>query len=115
MTQHSDKSPGPEELRQQVERTRAELGRTVEALAAKADVKARAREKAAEVGEHAARTAGELKAAAARFLHRTHDGTPGPVRQRTAQGAQLARDNRTVVLVAAGVVLVAWLVLRRKD
>ncbi|MFJ4487349.1 DUF3618 domain-containing protein [Streptomyces longwoodensis] len=92
MTQHSDKSPGPEELRERVERTRAELGRTVQALAAKADVKARAREKAAEAGRHASRTVGELK----------------------AQGVQLARDNRTVLLVAAGVVLVTWLALRRK-
>ena len=44
---------GPDELRDQVERTRAELGRTVEALAAQADVKARVKGKAAEVKEEA--------------------------------------------------------------
>lgn len=39
----------PAEVREQVERTRAELGETVQALADKADVKARAKEKTAEV------------------------------------------------------------------
>ena len=34
----------PEALRREIEQTRAELGETVEALAAKADVKARAQE-----------------------------------------------------------------------
>jgi hypothetical protein len=38
---------GPDELRRQIARTRAELGDTVEALAAKADVRARAREQVA--------------------------------------------------------------------
>ncbi|WP_438272125.1 DUF3618 domain-containing protein [Streptomyces antibioticus] len=41
-----DERQTPEELRGRVEATREELGRTVEALAAKTDVKARAREKA---------------------------------------------------------------------
>ncbi|MFF2655147.1 DUF3618 domain-containing protein [Streptomyces sp. NPDC058045] len=40
------KAATPEELRAQVEQTRAELGRTVEALAAKADVRALAHQKA---------------------------------------------------------------------
>ncbi len=37
-----------QELTEEIERTRAELGDTVEALAAKADVKARAQEKVAD-------------------------------------------------------------------
>ena len=41
----------PEELRREIEQTRAELGETVEALAAKADVKARAHEAADDVRE----------------------------------------------------------------
>jgi hypothetical protein len=51
----------PEELREQVERTRAELGDTVEALAAKTDVKTRAHDKAAELKGQAAAKAGKLK------------------------------------------------------
>lgn len=39
----------PEQLRQDIERTREELGETVEALIAKADVKARARERVGEL------------------------------------------------------------------
>jgi len=41
----------PEALRHDIERTRSELGETIEALAAKADVKARAHEAAEEVRE----------------------------------------------------------------
>lgn len=41
----SGSSPSPEELRKQVEGTREELGRTVQALASKADGKAIAQEK----------------------------------------------------------------------
>ncbi|MFJ7591220.1 DUF3618 domain-containing protein [Streptomyces sp. NPDC097617] len=62
--------PTPAALREQIERTRDELGRTVEALAAKADVKAQATEKAARVTgrirggiEHAATPRAERTAA----------------------------------------------------
>lgn len=41
----------PEQLRQEIERTREELGETVEALIAKADVKARTRERVGEISE----------------------------------------------------------------
>lgn len=48
---HADAAAGPpddvQELRQEIEQTREELGETVEQLVAKADVKARARDKAA--------------------------------------------------------------------
>lgn len=39
----------PDEIRKDIERTREQLGETVEALAAQTDVKRRAREKAADV------------------------------------------------------------------
>ena len=47
-------SGSPEELREDIERTRQELGETVEALAAKADVKGQARQKASQIKEQAA-------------------------------------------------------------
>lgn len=57
-------APTPDELREQVETTREQLGVTVEALAAKADIRARAQDRAAAVkgqvrdtADHAARTA----------------------------------------------------------
>ncbi len=50
--------------RAEVERTREELGETVEALAYKADVKARAKDKAGEVKAKAAETVEQVKAKA---------------------------------------------------
>jgi hypothetical protein len=43
----------PEHVRQEIEETREDLGDTVEALAAKADVKARTQERAEELGQQA--------------------------------------------------------------
>ncbi|WP_329459710.1 DUF3618 domain-containing protein [Streptomyces sp. NBC_01497] len=99
---HDDVTSGAEtaesmdELRAEVEDTRARLGSTVEALAAKTDVVARAKEKAA-----------ALKG-------RVQDSTPEPLREKAQQARSLARRNRTPVLAAgAGAVLVAALAVRR--
>ena len=48
---------GPDELRRQIELTRTRLGDTVEELAAKADVKARARERVQSVRQRVPREA----------------------------------------------------------
>ena len=48
--------PTVEELRAEIKQTRADLGETVQALAAKADVKARAREQVEVARERAAET-----------------------------------------------------------
>ena len=45
-----------EELQQEIEQTRQQLGQTVDELAAKTDVKARARAKATEVSERVRRS-----------------------------------------------------------
>lgn len=45
----SPEERSPEQIRAEIDKTRAELGDTVEALAEKTDVKARAKAKAAEV------------------------------------------------------------------
>jgi uncharacterized protein YjbJ (UPF0337 family) len=50
-----------EALVRDIERTRQELGETVQALAAKADVKARAHDKAAEVKDQVTAKAGQVK------------------------------------------------------
>ncbi|MGW3988675.1 DUF3618 domain-containing protein [Streptomyces sp. NPDC004830] len=104
----------PHQVRDQVERTRQELGRTVEALAAKTDIRGRAQEKAAEVKEQAAAKAGELKAEAVRATSRVQDKLPDPVRAQAARGTRLARDNRTVLLAAAGAGVALWLLCRKK-
>lgn len=79
---------GPDEIRAEIEQTREELGHTVEALAAKADVKARAQEKTA-----------ELKAKAGEKL----DGTKQQLQQKGPKPA-----------LAAGLAVAFGLLLRRR-
>jgi len=69
-TSHDQTPPADvDELRDEIEQTRAELGETVEALAAKADVKARLKETAEEKKEQlrdgAAETAAKIQQGAA--------------------------------------------------
>jgi Protein of unknown function (DUF3618) len=49
------------EIQQEIERTRERLGETVDELAARADVKARARAKAAEMKTRAAEVSGRVR------------------------------------------------------
>ena len=71
MTAEQENTSGPAadaELREDIERTREQLGETVEALAAKTDVKARARKKVSQAKEQAtARAAAAQEQAAARI------------------------------------------------
>ncbi len=71
------------ELQQEIERTRERLGETVEELAAKADVKARAQAKAAETKARAQAKAAETKARAqakaaevSGWIRQTQEGQP---------------------------------------
>ncbi|MFE6910785.1 DUF3618 domain-containing protein [Streptomyces erythrochromogenes] len=112
MTQEPDgPRPGagaatPDELRAQVERTRDELGQTIEALAGKADVKAQAKEKTAQVAdlfhEKAAHTARLVK-----------DATPDPVLDTAGRAATAARAHPKPLLVAGCAALVVFLLVRR--
>jgi hypothetical protein len=87
----------PEELRQEIAQTRAELGATVEALAHKADVKARAHETAEEVRE------------------RVHGAVDSVAYQMGRQRERIARlDPRVRVgLIALAAGLVALFVVRK--
>jgi Protein of unknown function (DUF3618) len=92
----SEQTGDAEQLREEIERTRELLGETVEQLAAKVDVKGRARAKATELAGQVTRQAkstvaqGRVRAAQAR-----------------KQGAETARTNRVPVSAAAGGVLLA--------
>jgi ElaB/YqjD/DUF883 family membrane-anchored ribosome-binding protein len=69
-------SDDPDAIRADIERTREELGDSVEALAAKADVKARAQDKLAEARERARRAAQDAtKRAKERVRHAAQDAT----------------------------------------
>jgi CHASE3 domain sensor protein len=81
---------GIQALTEEIERTREDIGETVAALAAKADLMARAREKASEVAGRLRDTAGKVKEQAAAIP-----------------------PQRQVVVAAACVVLLAGVLIAR--
>jgi ElaB/YqjD/DUF883 family membrane-anchored ribosome-binding protein len=72
----------PEQIREEIEDTRRELGDTVEALAAKADVKAQVRERIA-----------HTKEAAAEKLGQAREASPDGVSSAASQASQKAKEN----------------------
>jgi hypothetical protein len=86
------------ELEQEIERTREHLGDTIDELAGKADMKARARARAAEVKARA-----QDRAA----------GVSGRVRQSKAVQSQVLQ-RRWPVAVAAGVLIAGSVLIRRR-
>jgi ElaB/YqjD/DUF883 family membrane-anchored ribosome-binding protein len=76
----------PQELRAEIERTRRDLGDTVAALAEKADVKARAREKATEVRETAMQKRDEL-------MGRAREASPDGANSAAVQIRGKAQEN----------------------
>ncbi len=109
--------PTLDELRAQVEDTRWELGRTVEALAAKADVKERARQTAAETRTHVAEKSGQAKGQLAHMAStaggKLRGKAPEAVDDHAHQAAEKARRNPAVPLLAGAAVAVALLMLAR--
>ncbi|MFJ3964931.1 DUF3618 domain-containing protein [Streptomyces sp. NPDC090036] len=87
--------PSPEELRERIEHTRDELGRAVEALAAKADVKAQATERAALV-------TGRIRGGVERAVHLAAEKTPDPVVDKARRAA----------LLTVGAALIVFLLVR---
>ncbi len=113
---------GIEELTGEIERTRAELGETVGALVAKADVTARARQKAAEVAGHVSDKASQLKETASQVkgqatarMSSAGGAAPEPVRRATTQAAGRMQQRQVLLAVAVGGALLAgWLVVRAR-
>jgi hypothetical protein len=122
------RTPEEEALAEEIERTREHLGETVEALAAKADVKARAEHRAAEVKAslrdkaHVAKDkvtgqAGELRKEAAAKTARAKEMTPPQVQRSAGQAMDIVRGHRgkaAAGALAAAVVILAWLAVRRR-
>ena len=128
----------PQELQEEIERTREHLGQTVEALMAKVDVKARAQDEASRlIGRLKARVIEARQQATARAYQARHqvadrtEGprgqvagaaagiskvTPEPVKQAAGNAVATARQRRTPLLAAIGAVgagLVGWLLFQR--
>ncbi|MFG1861692.1 DUF3618 domain-containing protein [Microbispora bryophytorum] len=93
------------EVRQEIERTRDHLGDTIEALAAKADVKARAQERV-----HA--TTAAARARVAGVTGRVREAAPQPLRGAAGRVGEQAK-SRPGLIAAAGAAGTALLLLRR--
>jgi hypothetical protein len=102
----------PEALEADIERTRRELGETIEALVAKTDVKARVQHRAAEV-------AGNLRGKAHTAIGKARGGVRS-AREKAAEhgpAMQATRGVRVYSIAAAavtGALLLAWLTKRRR-
>ncbi|AEW97885.1 MULTISPECIES: DUF3618 domain-containing protein [Streptomycetaceae] len=100
-TAPGDRHPAdPAELRAGIERTRAELGHTVQELVAKADVPARVRHKADSLRHRAARRRDEAGGA-------LHDHTPPPLRGAVTHAAEFGRRHPKGVAAAGAAVGIA--------
>ncbi|MGF1238345.1 DUF3618 domain-containing protein [Streptomyces sp. 2-6] len=87
---------GPDELRQQIERTRSQLGDTVEELAAKADVKGRAKARAADLKDKAGALTVQLRSTAAQAGHRVQEKTAQAghrVQEKTAEAGHRVQEK----------------------
>ncbi|WP_037835026.1 MULTISPECIES: DUF3618 domain-containing protein [unclassified Streptomyces] len=104
MTDATGGAKGPDELRRQIERTRTELGDTVEELAGKADVKGRARARAADLRDKAGAMTVQLRSSASQA-------------GQTVQERATHAGPRPVLIagVAAGAAVVAVEVYRRRN
>lgn len=88
----------PEEIRRDIERTRIELGDTVEALGRKTDVKGQAQERIAEAKSQAREKVESLK-------QRASEATPSSAKEAGSSATATARSNPLPFAIGAAVVL----------
>ncbi len=101
---HGPADDDAQQLREEIELTREHLGATVEQLAAKLDVKSRARAEAAELTARLKRAGTQARQAA-----------PGYARQAIARGAKTARERRVPLAVGAGVLAVVSVIIWKRS
>lgn len=104
----TNRKPDLVALRAEIKQTRADLGETVQALAHRADVKARAREQVAQTKQ---RILGQAASATGRL--RDAAGHTAAASEEAAHGVAVrARNNQLpVVLIAAGLAAVVGVIL----
>jgi ElaB/YqjD/DUF883 family membrane-anchored ribosome-binding protein len=91
---------GPEEIQQDIEATRQEMGDTVEALAAKADVKARVHERIDATKESVAEKFGKAR-----------EASPDSVSSAATQATTTAKQN-PIPVAAVGAFVAGFLIGR---
>ena len=109
----NDAKPDLVALRAEIRQTRAELGETVQALAGRADVKARAREQVEETRQRvltrAAEMTGRVREAALGAGERVRETPPRELAQQA--GSRVRANPMPAVLVLAGLAAVAGVIL----
>ena len=106
-----------DELRQEIEQTREQLGETVEQLVAKADIKGRAQAKVSDLSQKA-KSAGtavteQLPGQVAAASAPAWKATPEPARQAVTKAAGQVRQRPVPLAAAAAVLLAGYLIMRR--
>jgi hypothetical protein len=104
MSQQNGSNASTEALREEIRQTRADLGETVQALAAKADVKSRLKESAAQTSdrfkESAAQTSDRFKESAAQTSQRLKESASQRA-EKLKESAAHATDQARVSLYEA--------------
>lgn len=98
----------PEEIRQDIEATREELGDTAADLAAKTDVKAQAKAKVEDVKQSA-------RAKKEEFASKAKEGAPDSVGAGASQVATTAQENPVPLAIAgafAAGIVIGWILSR---
>jgi ElaB/YqjD/DUF883 family membrane-anchored ribosome-binding protein len=106
----TEEQRSPEEIREEIEETRKELGDTAAAVAQKADVKKQAKAKAGGVKEKASAKADSVKQTATEKKDEVAEKAPAAVEQ----GQRLVREN-PAALAIAGAFLAGFALGRRRS
>jgi hypothetical protein len=104
----------PDQIREEIEKTREELGDTVAAVAAKTDVKAQAQAKVDDVKAQASAKADETKAKAKELGDKAKAAAPESPAEGVQQAQALAKQNPKPFAIAAALIaaLLLWRLLR---
>lgn len=105
----------PDQIREEIEGTREELGDTVAAVAAKTDVKAQAQAKIDDAKAQALAKAEETKAKAKEFGDKAKAAAPESPAEGVQQARTLAEQNPKPLAIAGALIaaLILWRLLRR--
>jgi Protein of unknown function (DUF3618) len=101
----------PQQLAEEIERTREQLGETVEQLVAKTDVKARARDTASQLTGRLKVKASQASQQAAAAVSRIPRATPEPVQRAVTKAAAGVRRRPVPLMAAVGAAVLAWIVI----
>jgi hypothetical protein len=111
----TDSEKSPDEIREEIEETRGELGDTVAAVAEETDVKAQAKSKVDDVKAQASAKTDEAKLKAKELSDKAKAAAPESPAEGAQQVQTLAKENPKPLAIAAAVVglVVLWRLLRR--